>query len=209
MICLSLSVTSGRRFAIAKELYINGVFHSMRKSVSDSILAILNFDFSTETIVKAVLVDCGVGITRKNGSYKFYGELIVDFKNKYPKIKYIDEIESLHKIRNDVQHNTNIPSAQDVSRHKITVKLFFDEICKNVYNNSISYDDISLALFIKSENEKKIIKEMEKAYQKGDFSNCVYYCKQAAMYHVMLLRLNMNVPNEFFIPPMSSFNPID
>ena len=118
MICLSLSVTSGRRFAIAKELYINGVFHSMRKSVSDSILAILNFDFSTETIVKAVLVDCGVGITRKNGSYKFYGELIVDFKNKYPKIKYIDEIESLHKIRNDVQHNTNIPSAQDVSSFK-------------------------------------------------------------------------------------------
>jgi hypothetical protein len=192
---LKLSGPSGRKLTIAKELYLHGYFHSMRRSVSDVILSILNFDFCAETIVKTVLLDHGVSIERQRGGFKTFDELISDLQRSFPSLRYVDEVVSLHKLRNDVQHHSNIPSEQEVSRHKTTIRLFFDEVCQIVYDSGISYDDISLALFIKSENEKTILGEMEKAFQKGSYSDCIYYGKQAAIYHVMLLRSNMGVPD--------------
>lgn len=191
---LKLSEPSGRRLTIAKELYLHGYFHSMRRSVSDLVLSILNFDFCAETIIKAVLVDHGVRIQRQRGNFKTFKELISDLKQSFPNLKYIDEVVSLHKLRNDVQHHSNIPSEQEVSRHKTTIRLFFDEVCQKIYESAISYDDISLALFIESENEKIILGEMEKSYQNGSYGDSIYYGKQAAIYHVMLLRSNMGVP---------------
>jgi len=191
---LKLSEPSGRRLTIAKELYLHGYFHSMRRSVSDLVLSILNFDFCAETIVKTVLIDYGVRIQRQRGSFKTFKELISDLKHSFPSLKYIDEVASLHKLRNDVQHHSSIPSEQEVSRHKTTIRLFFDEVCQKVYESAISYDDISLALFIKTENEKIILGEMEKSYQNGSYDDSIYYGKQAAIYHVMLLRSNIGVP---------------
>jgi len=167
----------------------------MRKSVSDVILSILNFDFCAETIIKTVLIDCGIGIERKKSGFKSFDELISDLKMKFPNLGYVDEVASLHKLRNNVQHESGIPSVQEVSRHKTTTRLFIDEVCQKVYDNTISYDKISLALFIQSENEKVILGEMEKAFVKGDYSDSIYYGKQAALYHVMLLRSNMSVPH--------------
>jgi len=191
---LKLSVLSGRRLTIAKELYLHGYFHSMRRSISDLILSILNFDFCAETIVKTVLVDLGVKIDRQKGGFKTFEELISDLRRNFPSLNYVEEVVSLHKLRNDVQHHGNIPSEQEVSRHKTTVRLIFDEVCQKVYNSATSYDDISLALFIKSENEKIILKEMEKAFQNSSYSDSIYYCKQAAIYHVKLLRSSLGVP---------------
>lgn len=199
---LKLSPLSARRLSIAKELYIHGYSHSERNSIADVILSILNFDFAAETIVKTVLIDQGLGIERQKGGFKTYDELIRDLKQVCPSLRYVDEIVSLHKLRNDTQHNGIIPSEQEVSRHKLSTRLFIDEVCQNIYDNSISYDDISLALFIKSENERAILQEMEKALAKSKYSDSVYYGKQAAIYHVMLLRANMGVPHRgYFYNP--------
>jgi hypothetical protein len=176
----------------------------MRRSVSDLLLSILNFDFCAETIVKTVLVDRGVRIERQRGSFKTFEELISDLNSSFPTLKYVDEVVSLHKLRNDVQHQGNIPSEQEVSRHKTTIRLFFDEVCQKVYDSAISYDGISLALFIESESEKIILGEMEKSYQNGSYNDSIYYGKQAAIYHVMLLRSNMGVPH-----PHSFRNPFN
>jgi hypothetical protein len=192
---LNLSEPSGRRLTIAKELYLHGYSHSLRRSISDSILSILNFDFCAETIIKTVLLDRGVRIERQRGGFKTHDELISDLRHNFPNLSYIDEVISLHRLRNDVQHQSNIPSEQEVSRHKTTVRLFFEEVCQKVYDGTISYDDISLALFIKSENEKTILGMMEKTFQERSYSDSVYYGKQVAIYHTMLLRLNLGVPH--------------
>jgi hypothetical protein len=191
---MNLSGPSGRRLSIAKELYLHGYFHSMRRSVSDVMLSIINFDFCAETVVKTVLLDYGVSIERQKGGFKTFDELISDLRHAFPSLKYIDEVYSLHKLRNDVQHHSNIPSEQEVSRHKTTIRLFFDEVCQKAYDNTILYDDISLALFVESENEKIILREMEKSYLDGSYDDCIFYGKQAAIYHIMLLRSNLGVP---------------
>jgi hypothetical protein len=191
---LNLGAPSGRMLGIAKEIYIRGYFNSTRKSVSDSILAILNFDYSAETILKAILLDKNIPIERKTGGYRPFDELIQEIKSAFPQISYLNEIISLHKLRNDVQHHCNIPSDNEVSRHNTTIRLFFDEICQKVYCNSISYNDISLTLFIDSENEKIMLRKMEGAYLNNDYSSVIRYCKRVAIYHVMLIRLSMDAP---------------
>jgi len=191
---MKLSNLSKRRLTIAKELWLHGYFHSMKKSLSDVILSILNFDFCTETVIKAVLIDSNVKLSRRKRGFKTFDDLISDLQSLFPNLKYLDEIVSLHKLRNDVQHQSVIPSEQEVSRHKITARLFFDEVCRNVYSGVISFDEVSLALFIKSEIEKFILKEMENAFQNSQYSDSVYYAKQAIIYHLLLLRANMGVP---------------
>jgi hypothetical protein len=202
---LKLSSLSARRLSIAKELYIHGCSHSGRSSIVDVILSILNFDFAAETMVKAVLTDHDVAIARQKGGFKTYDELIGDLKQVCPSLKYVEEVISLHKLRNDTQHNGLIPSEQEVYRHKLSTRLFIDEVCQKVYGDSISYDNISLVLFIKSENEKVILQEMETVFASGKYSDAVYYGKQVAIYHILLLRECMGVPYRgYFSNPWTS-----
>jgi len=206
---LKLSSLSSRRLTIAKELYLHGHFHSIKKSLSDVILAILNFDFCAETIIKAVLFDANVKLTRpsgRGGGFKTFDELISDLRSLHPNLKFLDEVSALHKLRNDVQHQSVIPSEHEVSRHEINVRLFFEEVCKDVYDGALSFDHISLTLFIRSEIGKFVLAEMEKAFQNSKYSDSVYYAKQALIYHIMLLRFNMGAPHTdpFFHSPFSS-----
>jgi HEPN domain-containing protein len=181
--------------AIAKELYLHGLFHSKRDSPSDRVLSILNFDYCAETIVKAVLLDLGISLEERRGIPKTFPRLIQDLRQHYGNLRFVDEVDSLHNLRNNVQHNADIPSAENVTRHNTTVRAFFDEICSQVYSGQISFDRISLAPFVTSQIEKEyMLKEMEKAFQDSRFSDAFYYAKQAAYYHVRLLRYNLGVP---------------
>ena len=179
--------------SIAKELYIQGNYHAQKKSLSDSMLAILNFDFAAETVLKAVILNSGGSISRQKGGFKTFDEILQDFGTLFPTI-YTGEVNNLHKLRNDVQHHANIPSEQEVARHKGTIELFFADVYLKAYNNSITYDSISLALFIDSENEKIILDKMEEEFAKANYPLAVYYAKKAALYHLLLLRSNMDVP---------------
>ena len=186
---MQLSDLSKRRLTIAKEMYLHGHAHASKKSPSDAILSILNFDYCIETILKTVLLDA-------KGSFpKYFEELIKELTGQYANIGYTSEALSLHKLRNDVQHHGQIPSQHEVERHAITVRSFFDEVCLKAYDGRITFADISLALFVSSEIERIILGEMEKAHNEGRFSDSVLYAKKAVAYHVELLRQAMNVPH--------------
>lgn len=197
---MDLSEISKRKLTIAKELYLHGCSHSIKKSLVDATLSILDFDLCAETLIKAVLVDSNVELKRKGRGFKSFDELVADLKKSYPSIGYVPELESLHKLRNDVQHNSLIPSQSEVDRHLITTRVFFDEICSKVYDDEIRFDEISLALFIQSKVERDILVQMEKALQAGNYVDSVYYAKQAAIYHVRMLRSNMRVPRSLHSP---------
>lgn len=196
---MKLSDASKRRLTIAKELYLHGYVHSTKRAPSDAILSILNFDYCVETLVKAVLLDANITL-RKRGKPKSFDELIEDLRSLYPNLGYTSEALSLHKLRNDVQHHSLIPSQQEVGRHVITARSFLDEVCLKAYDGNITFAGISLALFITSEVEKTILAEMESALHEGRHSDTVFYAKQVVAYHVRLLRDNMKVPHGWHTP---------
>jgi len=167
--------------------------------MADSVLAILNFDFAAETILKAAIVDNGGAVTRSNGSFKNFEEILRDFRLAFSTIS-VHEVDNLHRLRNSVQHSSSIPSQQEVMRHKDTVQIMFDQICTKAYSN-LTYGSISLALFINSENERYVLQKMEEAYADMKYADAVYYGKRAAEYHLLLLRSNLKFPKIRFNNP--------
>lgn len=117
------SEISKLRLTIAKELYSHGSIHSLKRSPSDAILSILNFDYCVETLVKTVLLDTNIPLTRRR-RHKSFDELMEDLRDIYPDLGYTSEVLTLHKLRNDVQHHAVIPSQQEVGRHIITTRSF-------------------------------------------------------------------------------------
>lgn len=202
---MRLTDTSKRRLTIAKELYTHGYVHSKSRAPSDSILSILNFDYCNETIVKAVLLDKQMSLTEKRYP-KSFDKLIDELKALYPNIGFLSEVISLHKLRNDVQHLAVVPSIEEVERHRVTSRSFFDEVCREVYEEDVTFSKVSLAFFVRSEGEIMVLSEMERAFQENNFQLSVYYARNAIKYHVMLLRENMKIPHSsrFLFDPSQS-----
>lgn len=197
---MQVSDLTKRRLTIAKEMYSHGYVHAMKKSPSDAILSILNFDYCLETILKTALLDANVTLSRNvhgRTNPKSFDDLIDDLRRLYPNFGYTPEALSLHKLRNDVQHQGQIPSQHEVDRHVITVRSFFDELCLKAYDGTITFADVSLALFVSSEVEKIVLEHMEKAFGEGRFTDSVFYARRAVAYHVALLRNAMDVPQSF------------
>ncbi len=191
------STKSLHRFAIAKEMYLEGLRHASRESIVGSILAILNFDYAMETILKATLLDNNIKIEYKPGSFKTFDVLITDLQTIYNNPTLITEVNLLHKLRNDVQHNVVIPSLTEINRHQQTVRLFFQDICNIIYKNSISFESISLSFLIDSEVEKTILSEMETALINNRYDDASHYAKSAVFYHRNLLQEEMKLPHRW------------
>jgi biotin operon repressor len=190
----NLSPLIHRRIAIAKQTYLHGINQSEKQSNIAAILSILNFDYSVKTLLKAVLLHKDFKLEHKSGQYRNFNELLSDLKTFYDNSAVIKEIELLHKLRNDIQHNAVTPSSEEVQRHKFSAKLFFDDICSSVYNNSITFDAVSQAFFIDSKNERIILEEMEIALSQNRFGDALHYARTAVNYHINLLREQMNLP---------------
>lgn len=71
---MTISELTLRRLSIAKYMYIRGLSSSKRKSITDSIQVILNFDYSAETVIKAALLHKSHKLEVK-GKYKDFPTL--------------------------------------------------------------------------------------------------------------------------------------
>lgn len=180
-------------------MYLQGVIQGRRNSLVGSITAILNFDYSAETIIKAVLLDKKVPLTFKGsgGMHKPFDKLMEDLIVFYKDVHITNELIALHTLRNDVQHNTQVPSLSEINRHRQNVRLFFDNICSTIYGSHISFDSISLSFLVDSKIGRKILDEMENAINRTSYGDAVYYARLATYYHLRLLRTEINVPHMF------------
>lgn len=169
-----ISKTSMRRLVTAKQMYYHGLNISYSYSNFNSILAILNFDFAVETLIKAILQDKQVSLNPKNP--KKFHELLDDLKSHYDNKGILDELHSLHLLRNTIQHNASIPSNHDVIRHRSNIQFFFEDICKKIYD--LKLEDISQNFLIDSEVEKMVFLEIEKAVSEGRNKDAHNYCKK-------------------------------
>ncbi len=198
MASASLTDSSLRRFTVAKEMYLRGLLHSSRNSVIDAMLSILNFDFTVETLMKTVILDTGGSLNRKGGSFKWWDGIKGEFSVYYKNAVMLVELDALHELRNFVQHGTSVPSPSDIERHKSNVRRFFDEVCAAIYNNAITFESVSMAYLVKSTIERQILQSMEAAFEKGDYTSAVLYCRHCALYHKYLVRENLDIPSRSY-----------
>ncbi len=202
LMAITLNPSTLQRMEIAKGMYLQGVSDNSNYSHTTAISAILNFDYAAETLIKAVLIDAGISLntTTKSGTsvFKDFPTLIKDLQTKYPSLSNVilNAIDSLHKLRNDVQHNAQIPSQTSITRFESNVRIFFDDILKNIYNNVITFEEISLSAFVESKVAKVILDEMEKAIASGNYDDAVYLARKAVSYLISLVRKELDLPNK-------------
>lgn len=180
-----LLTPSVHRLAVAKETYLQGVSRSARNTSADFIAAIVSFDFSAETLIKTVLLDNGVDFKKVEG--RTFSQVMQGLEPFYQNATLLAEIAALHNLCNDVQYSAVVPSSDDVARYLHSLKLFFADICKQVYNDAVTFDSISLALLLDSKIEKIITEQMEISYADRNFADCDYYARCAVVYHIGLL----------------------
>lgn len=195
-----ISEMTMRRLTISKYMYLQGLFYSDKKSYTNAIQAIINLDFAVETALKAALLFKDVQLNSKKG-YPDFPILISGIKTYVKNETLLKEIESLHKMRNDVQHDTRIPSDDDVSRYSFLPRYLLDEICATVFDSKITFESISLTSIVNSAIEKIIITELDKALEIKCFDLCVYFANYLIDYHKKLFRKKMQVP---YISPFNN-----
>lgn len=191
-----------RRLAISKYMYMQGRKNVNKRTIINSIQTIINYDFAVETLLKTALLYKNIKLATNKGFKDFPG-LLSDIRQFIKNETLIKEIESLHKTRNDVQHDCRIPSDDDLSRYTHTIKYLIDEICDSIFDNKVTFDIISLTFIVNSEIEKIIFSAMAKALDSKQYDLCILFSKSVIDYHTKLLQSKSSMPYKFPTTPVN------
>jgi hypothetical protein len=183
-----------KKMSLAKEMYVLGLSYNRNNTRTNRMLTILNFDFAVGTLVASACIQAGFDTRTNKGRIKDWPLLIETLRNFYSNSSIIAGITSLHDLRNSIQHGDTIPSDWDITKYGETVRLFFDEVCDKVFNQTIGYDSISLAAILKSPHETELMLLAEKYIVAGFYSLAIHLIWSSILYHYMLIRTNLFLP---------------
>jgi len=152
---------------LAKSLYLHGCTHATNKDNVSRMVAIHHFDNAIEMVLKCAVAKKGKKPDRYfEGLLGQVGDLILS-----------EQMRSLHRLRNDVQHAGDIPSVDSVIKYKGYAEDFFREVCDKIFG--FSYDKLFLSELIRNENLREQVRKAEEAFGKGEFERCVKLCDDA------------------------------
>ncbi len=107
-----------KRLLLAKKLYLHGCEHAYANDRISRLLTIHHFDNSVEIVLKCI---ANKKKLKPKGKYFYFDELVENIKN----LPYQDHIKGLHNVRNNVQHNADIPDKEVIIKYKVYVLDFF------------------------------------------------------------------------------------
>lgn len=162
--------TEIRRLVLAKALYLHGCSHALHKDVVSRMLAIHHFDNAIEIVLRCVAMRQRTQPEKK----QFYFE---DLLGKIDNVPLKEQMSALHRARNAVQHQGDIPSMESVAKYRNYAEDFFMMICKDLFG--VRYEELFLSTLIERENLKKRVLEAEEAFGRGEFKPCIELCEDA------------------------------
>lgn len=166
------SNTETRRLVLAKMLYHQGCIHASHKDNVSRMLAIHHFDNAIEIVLRCVATEQSIEIKKKQPYFEDFLEAISNLPLK-------DQMIGLHRARNAVQHQGDIPSIESVIKYKGYAEDFFRAVCQDTFG--IPYDELFLSALTENESLKQQMLEAEEAFGKKEFKLCVELCDQALM----------------------------
>jgi len=85
----------------------------------------------------------------------------------------------LHRVRNAVQHQGEIPSMESVIKYRGYTQDFFKAVCRDKF--SVPYEKLFLSALIENANlRKQVLKaEAEEAFGREEFKLCIKLCNDA------------------------------
>jgi len=156
-----------KRLVLAKSLYLHGCTHASNKDNVSRMVAIHHFDNAIEMVLKCAVVKKG----KKPAKY------FEDLLEQAGDLTLSEQMSSLHRLRNNVQHAADVPSVDSVIKYKGYAGDFFREVCDKIFG--VLYDELFLSELIGNENLREQVRKAEEAFGKGEFEQCVRLCDDA------------------------------
>ena len=156
-----------RQLVLAKSLYLHGCTHASHKDDVSRMVAIHHFDNAIEMVLRCAVIKKG------KKPEKYFEQLLGQLDG----LTLIEQIRSLHRLRNNIQHSGDIPSLDSVIKYKGYAEDFFSEVCYKVF--CIPYDELYLSELIENKKLKERVRIANEAFGKGEFQQCIEFCDEA------------------------------
>jgi hypothetical protein len=161
-----------RRLVQAKMLYLHGCTHASRKDTVSRLLAIHHFDNAVEMVLRCVATKRD---TRSRKKQLYFEDLLQEIDG----LPLKEQMRGLHRLRNNVQHQGDVPSMESVIKYRSYVEDFFKEVCRKIFN--VFYEELFLSTLIENENLRKQVLKAEEAFGKEEYRLCIELCDGALM----------------------------
>lgn len=158
-----------RRLVLAKMLYLHGRTHASGKDSVSRMLAIHHVDNAVEMVLRCVATRRGTTPRKK----QLYFEQLLQSRD----LPLKEQMRGLHRLRNAVQHQADVPSVESVIKYTSYAEDFFREVCRDIF--SVPYEELFLSELIENENLRKQVLKAEEAFGKQKHGLCMKLCDDA------------------------------
>ena len=170
---ISLDIITRKKLILVKQLYQRALIQAeLVHSFADRILALICFDLTNETILKAVVSSLN---SYKVPANDFQGILQQDDNElasaKLPLVPSKVQILHIRTLRNDAQHKAKYPNEVDVSDCRTYTRDFLRQIILDVWEED--FDSISLIDEVQNTKVKQFLVEAESTLKAGDYVESV------------------------------------
>jgi hypothetical protein len=164
---ITLDSITRKQLILVRQLYQRALLQAeVRHSYVDKILALIGFDFTNESVLKAVV--CALDDS-KSLSNNFPG-IIQQADNLLtaaglPPVPNKRTINHVHALRNDAQHKAKYPNDNDVSDCRTYTRDFLQRIIFNVWGQE--FESLTLTDLIQNAEVKKYLTDAAAEFAKG------------------------------------------
>lgn len=158
-----------KRLILAKMLYLHGYSHAADEDIVSRMLAIHHFDNAIELALRCMATRQGIQSDKK----QLYFEDLLERTGNVP-LK--EQMKGLHRVRNAVQHQGDVPSSETVRKYESYAEDFLRTICQDEFR--VPFDELYLSVLIEKEILRERMLKAEEAFSKGDFRTCIELCDE-------------------------------
>ncbi len=158
-----------RQLVLAKSLYLHGCTHALRRDDVSRMVAVHHFDNAIEMVLRCAAI-------KRGKRPKEYLEALL---GQLDDLALIEQMRSLHRLRNAIQHSGDIPSLDSVIKYKGYAEDFFIEVCDKVFG--VPYGKLHLSELIENRKLKEQVRIADEAFGKAEFRQCIRLCDEVFM----------------------------
>ena len=155
-----------KKLVLAKMLYLYGCTHAARKDEVSRMLAIHNFDNAIEMVLSCVAIKRDIRPPGNQFNFEDYLKAL--------DLPFKEQVRGLHRLRNAVQHQGDVPSIENINKYRGYAEAFLTEVIKEVFG--IPYEELFLCQLIENENLRRQMLEAEKAFGEKKYRRCIELC---------------------------------
>jgi len=185
-----------RKLGLLKAFFKHGVKHSEVDSKLDNMLTIHHFDLCNEFLLRILADELKINVDRLVTLENIFDCISKNpDKTKHVNLKFKTEVLRIRKLRNDVQHNAETKTHDDVQTSYVYTKDFVERTVKEVFN--IEFDHINLVRLIAEEQFRE---DMLKAFTLmggKKYPEALFLINQCFMGRLTKLREDGYIPSTY------------